>query len=109
MDFVIRYRTTTGQTLPSQLSLKVVSFIKFCENMRIQHQIQRSSIGNMDETAIWADMPGNTSIDSRGVKSVPILTTGNEKYRATVCLTAMADGCKLSPLIVLKANGFPQS
>ena len=61
----------------------------------------------MDETANWTDMPGNTSIDSRGVKSVPILTTGHEKYRATVCLTAMADGCKLSSLIVFKGKRIP--
>ena len=33
-------------------------------------------IANMDETPIWADMPSATTVDSRGVHTVPIKTTG---------------------------------
>ena len=65
-------------------------------------------IGNMDETAIWADMPGNSTIAVRGSKSVPILTTGHEKQRITVCLAAMADGTKLPPFVVLKGKRMPK-
>ena len=65
-------------------------------------------IGNMDETAIWADMPGGSTVDARGVRHVPVLTTGHEKSRVTVCLAAMADGRKLPPYIVFKGKRFPQ-
>ena len=65
------------------------------------------AIGGIDETAIWADMPGNKSVDSKGVKTVLILTTGHEKSRVTACLGALADGRKLQPLIVFKGKRLP--
>ena len=33
----------------------------------------------MDETLLWMDMPGDTTIARTGVKSVPLLTSGHEK------------------------------
>lgn len=61
----------------------------------------------MDETAVWLDMPGETTIETVGVKSVPLKTTGHEKERVTVCLTAMADGRKLPPLLIFKGKRMP--
>ena len=61
----------------------------------------------MDETAIWADMPGAKSVDVKGVKTVPILTTGHDKTRVTVCLGALSDGRKLQPQIVFKGKRLP--
>ena len=106
-DFVTRSKTTTGQRLPPELSAKVVKFVRFCEKQRTVHNLQTADIGNMDETAIWADMPGDSTIDVKGVKTVPILTTGYEKSRLTVCLSAMADGYKLQPLVVFKGKRMP--
>jgi len=38
------------------------------------------SIGNMDETPLWLDMPGaTTTITHSGEWSVPVRTTGHEK------------------------------
>jgi len=54
------------------------------------------SIGNMDETPLWLDMPGaTTTITHSGEWSVPVRTTGHEKNRFAVSLSAMADGRKL--------------
>lgn len=75
-DFVIRAKTTTGQRLPEELSLKVSNFINFCQFHRNRLKISPCHIGNMDETSIWLDMPGQTSVDKRGVTHVPMLTTG---------------------------------
>ena len=75
--------------------------------MRTINKLEPAVIDNMDETAIWADMPGEYTVELKGVKSVPILTTGHEKKRITVCLAALADGCKLPPLIVLKGKRLP--
>ena len=106
-DFVIRQRTTTGQRLPPQLSQKVSSFVQFCLKMRMKYKLEAGAIGNMDETAIWADMPGGRTVENKGTKTVPVLTTGHEKVRITVCLAAMASGRKLPPLIVFKGKRMP--
>ena len=90
--FVVWQKTSVGHHLPQDLEEKVVNFVKKCNHHRERHHIPQHCIGNMDDTAIWADMPGNSTIDVRGSKSVPIITTGHEKQRITVCLAAMADG-----------------
>ena len=56
----------------------------------------------MEETAVWSDMVGNTTINSTGAKEVALKSTGNEKVRVSVCLTAKADGTKMNPFIVFK-------
>ena len=57
-------------------------------------------IGNMDETPLWMDMLGETTVTHRGEHSVPICTKAHEKNRFTVCLCAMADCRKLKPYVV---------
>ena len=56
----------------------------------------------MNETAIWFDMVGNMTVDTTGTKDVPLKSTGNEKVKVSVCLTAKADGTKLKPFIVFQ-------
>lgn len=55
----------------------------------------------MDETPLWLDMPGETTI-TRDDRSVPVRTTGRDKARFTVVLSAMADRRKLKPYVVFK-------
>ena len=74
-DFTLRRKTTTGQRLPPELTAKVTKFVQFCTKQRNLHNLAPGSIGNMDETAIWADMPGDNSVASKGAKTVPVLTT----------------------------------
>ena len=105
--FLLRKKTTVGQRLPSDLTEKVISFISQCKTCMKLNNIAPCFIGNMDETAIWYDMPGATTIAVKGTNSVPLLTTGHEKQRITVCLAAMANGCRLKPLIVFKGKRFP--
>jgi len=56
----------------------------------------------MDETPLWFDMPGETTVTHTGQRSVPVHTTGHDKGRYTVVLAAMADGRKLKPYVVFK-------
>ena len=58
----------------------------------------------MDETPLWLDMPGATTITHSGERSVPVRTTGHEKNRFTVRLSVMADGRKLKPYVVFKGK-----
>ena len=91
-DFSLRRRTTTAQQLPRAVCDKVSSFVNYCRDQLLLNGYSRSDIANMDETAIWADMPGETTVTTKGVRSVPMFSTGHEKSRVTVCLAAFADG-----------------
>jgi hypothetical protein len=50
-----------------------------------------------DETPVWFEMPGKSTLAERGEKEVRVATTGHEKERLTVTLAAYADGTKLPP------------
>lgn len=65
-------------------------------------------IGKMDETAMWLDMPGEYSLETVGNKTVTMNTTGHEKMRVRVCLTAMANSTKLPRLVLLKGVKPPK-
>ena len=58
----------------------------------------------MDETAVWFDMVGSTTVDARGARSVPLKTIGHEKSHLTVVLAAKADGTKMKPYVVFKGG-----
>jgi len=59
--------------------------------------------------AIYLDMPPNYTLEKKGVKEVLLKTTGCEKLRLTVMLSATADGRKLPPLLILKRKTLPKS
>ena len=101
-EFTIRRRTTVSQRLPRELVPKVVGFIMHLHRRLFHERIPISAIGNMDETPCCLDMPGETTVEHVGARSVPLRTTGHEKSRFTVVLAAMADGRKLKPFVVLK-------
>ena len=107
-DFCIRQKTTTGQRLPPELTDKVTNFVLFCKKLYERYYFEPGAIGNMNETAIMANMPRDNSVDKKGVATVPILTTGHEKNRVTVCLAALGDGRKLLPLMVFKGKRMPK-
>ena len=56
----------------------------------------------MDETAVWADMVSDTNVNAKGAKTITMKSTGHEKIRVKVCLTAAADDRKLKPMIVFQ-------
>jgi hypothetical protein len=93
--FSLCRRTTVSQRLPKDLVLKVTAFIM--GTRRLSNQYALGSMGNMNETPLWLDMPGETTVPHTGVRSVPVRTTGHEKNQFTVVLSAMADGRKLKP------------
>jgi hypothetical protein len=80
----------------------VASFVLHIRQLRLRNEFLPAAIGNMDETPCWMDMPGPTTIESTGSRSVPLRTTGHDKARFTVVLAAMADGRKLKPYVIFK-------
>lgn len=54
-----------------------------------------------DETAVFLDSSNSLTIAEKGSKDVPVLTTGHDKLRITVMLTARNDGSKCKPFVFL--------
>lgn len=55
----------------------------------------------MDETPVWFDMPGKSTLELKGEMEVRVYSTGHEKQKITVTLAAYADGTKIAPLVHL--------
>ena len=98
----LRRRTTIAQKDPSHIVSKLFGYVMHMRRLSINCNYARGSIIAMDDTAVWSDMVGNTTINSTGPKGVALKSTGNEKVRVSVCLTAKADGTKMDPFIVFK-------
>lgn len=67
---------------------------------------QLSAIANCDHTPIYFEMVGSYTVDAKGTKAVAVKTGGMEKAKVTVQLTCTADGGKLPPLIIFRAEGY---
>lgn len=98
----LRRRTTVCQKLPHELLPKLISYVAFVRMLQLQNGYKLSSIYAADETAIWFDMVSETTVDTIGTKEISIRTTGHEKMRITVTLTACANGKKCKPFIIFK-------
>ena len=68
--FCLCRRTTVSRSLPLDLIPKVSSFVLQVRKLRQEHQYPLSAIGNMDETPLWLDMPGDTTVAQVGEHSV---------------------------------------
>ena len=104
----IRRRTHIAQKLPGDYEDKLTEFQQFIIRQRKQHDYDLSQIGNADQTPLTFDMPYNTTVDTKGAKSVQLNTTGNEKNRFTVMLACTADGGKLPPYVIFKRKTLPK-
>ena len=101
----LRRTTHVAQKDPDQLVAKIVAFILRMRRLQKLHNYQPSDIIAMDETAVWSDMVSNSTVNQIGAREVSVRSTGHEKSRVSVCLTAKADGTKLKPFIVFKEKG----
>jgi hypothetical protein len=105
---VMRTRTTIAQKLPDYYTEKIYEFHKYIILLRKKNNYELSQIVNMDEVPVTFDVPGNRTVEIKGIKSVSIKTTGNEKHRFTVVLACCADGTKLPPMIIFKRKTIPK-
>lgn len=101
-NLTLRRVTTTGQKVPADCVQKIASFVTFIRHQREKILYDPSEIYGADETPLWVEPVGDTCIDKIGSKTVPIKTTGHDKVRYTVMLTASAAGKKCKPFLVLK-------
>ena len=100
--FSIRRRTTIAQKLPQDYEEELIKFQRYVLAKRKEHDFDLKCIGNADQTPLTFDIVTNSTVSEKGVKSVPILSTGHDKDRFTVMLACLGDGTKLSPYVVFK-------
>ena len=105
----LRRRTTTAQKLPSDLEEKIVEFYHKIIRLCKRYNYNSNRIGNMDETAVYLDMPGEFTLQETGSKTVSIRTTGHDKDKVTVMLAALGDGTKIAPLVIFKGVRAPKN
>lgn len=103
-----RVATHTAQKLPAELEEKRQNFFRFIIRMRKQRGYDLKFIGNMDETPVYLDMPGTRTLHTVGDKTIAMRSTGHEKERVTVMLAGLADGTKLTPMVILKGVRRPK-
>ena len=94
--------TSQGQKVPSNAKQLAEDFFAFLDGKYAEYQYSLKAIGGMDETPLYFDLPSLRTYDTRGVKSVKANTTGKEKVRYTMVLSAMADGTKLPSMVIFR-------
>lgn len=107
--FSIRRRTTIAQKLPQDYEEKLIKFQRYGLVKRKEHDFDLKCIGNADQTPLMFDVVTNSTVSDRGVKSVPIVSTGHFKDRFTVMLACLGDGTKLPPYVVFKRKTLPKN
>jgi hypothetical protein len=106
--FSLWQRTSLCQKLPSDFEEKLLAVQKHVIGPWKANNYLLSQIGNADETPVYFDMSSNYTVDDKGVKSVLIKTSGNEKMGLTVMLTVLADGKKLPPYLIYNWKTVPK-
>uniref|UniRef100_A0A915DHN8 Transposase n=1 Tax=Ditylenchus dipsaci TaxID=166011 RepID=A0A915DHN8_9BILA len=97
--FRARFATTRCQKPPAEYAQKLVDFVMYVS--RIRSKKNYTHIYAADETPIWLDPTLGKCIDFKGAKDVTVLSTGHEKSRITVMLTARSDGYKCIPYVLI--------
>ena len=99
---IVMRRTTHISQKPKEITDDfILRFQRLVIRMRRNRGYDLCHIGNMDETPVWMEMPGNATLDFSGEKDITVSTTGHHKERLTIILGDLADGTKLRPLVLL--------
>lgn len=100
-NIVFRRTTHIAQHAVQITDDRIDRFLRYITRMRQLRDYNDSEILNMDETPVWFEMPGKSSLAKVGDKEVRVCSTGHDKEKLTVTLGAYADGTKLAPLVHL--------
>ena len=95
-------QTTIAQKHLSHLMTKLVKYVTHVRRLSMKTNSSPDCIIAMDEIALWSQMVGNVTVNTTGTKDVPLKSTGNEKVKVRIWLTAKANGTKLKPHIVFQ-------
>ena len=99
-------KTSIQQKLPAQLEAKLERFMNNIKFLRETHKFPDTQVINMDETPLYFDMPGSTTVSKKGCREVRVSSTGVEKRHLTVIviLACTAGGDMLPPVGYLQGE-----
>ena len=104
--FMVRYnwtrrrRTSVCQKLPPEYEKKIANYVYFVRKQRKEKAYDLGDIYAADETAVWLNCLPDDTIDHKGSKEVSVKTTGHEKAKITVMLTASPKR-KMKPFVLI--------
>ena len=96
----VRRVTSSGRDLPDNARESLEVFLRECM-LFMEMGFDLDSLLNADETSIYIDPPTRSTYDVIGQRRVEAVTSGQQKTRVSVYLTATAAGTKLKPLILI--------
>jgi len=67
------------------------------------HQIPEEAVFNMDQTALYYEIPPKKTIEIVGTKQVAIATSGDEKKRVTIISLIGCNGARYRQMVIFKA------
>ena len=100
----LRKKTTQSQRVAADLVPKIHRFILYFRKLMNEKIYHEEHIWACDETAVWFDGVGNTTIEKTGSQKVEMFTTGHGKQNITVDLCASSAGNKKLPYIIFRGN-----
>ena len=105
-NYSIRHITHTGQKIKENSKNELIKFLNIIYKIRIDYNIKENydMIINMDETPIWFEMTGKTTVEKIGTKNVEVKIFGTERLRISLLLAIILNGNKLKPLLVFKGK-----
>ena len=86
----LRRGTTVAQKNPSLLIDKLVMYAVQIRRLQQKFNYSPGSIIAMDETAVWSDMVGETTVDKTGRKRIPLKSTGHAELVLNLSLFLVA-------------------
>lgn len=98
-NLVLRRICGTGCLPPKNCAEKIDSYLNLVKAKISDYQ--PNEIFNFDESSFYMDMPGNYTIETRGIKRAFCKSTGQEKTRLSCLFMASANGDKLPVLCVV--------
>ena len=100
LSWCIQCKTIKSQKDLEKLIDKLIAYVLHARQLRVRLSYTDRDVIAMDETAVLWDILSNTTVDSIGHNTKAMKTTGQEKTKVSVCLTAKADWAKWRPFIV---------
>jgi hypothetical protein len=105
-NLVRRRKTKSSSKNSNTLLPEVLAFKKkFVEEVLDGDLYDHDQVINMDETSITRDAPSNYTLERKGVTSVPLATTGEEKTSYTLALSVTLNGEKLRSVLIWPGTG----
>ena len=96
--------TYAGQKLPEYYPELIRKFVRLNEDLRWDNNFELNQIVNMDETPLFMNIPNTKTITKIGSKEVNIKTHEQERIHVTEILWIIADGTKISPMLLFKGK-----